>query len=290
MLPTLWLRNTWRWVGEHPPGQLTRTGDSIIELNHNTFGRRWLYCDHSGGRAPELLFTENETNRQRVFSVANDTPYVKDAFHRYLVHGEHAAVNPQATGTKAAAYYHLRVAAGKTATLQIRFTDHQSQTPFDSKFVQLFAQRQREADEFYQALTPELNDQNVRTIQRQALAALLWTKQYEERTTGKGDHQFLKTMFQGLERNFDWWQSCEDSQRQGLYAGGFLGLDDIAVFNRNLALPTGGHLQQSDGTAWAAMFALALWWKSRWNWPARIKPTCRRPCTTWKNSLKSPRP
>ncbi len=372
VLPTLWLRNTWRWVGEHPPGQLTRTGDGIIELNHGTFGRRWLYCDHSGGRAPELLFTENETNRQRVFSTANDTPYVKDAFHRYIVHGEHAAVNPRATGTKAAAHYHLRIAAGKTATLQLRFIDRQFQAPFDPTFAQLFSQRQREADEFYQALTPELNDQDVRTIQRQALAALLWTKQYYEydverwlqgdpaeppppaarlhgrnsgwrafkaknvismpdkwefpwfaswdwafhcvvfslidpafaksqlllpfsptylnpngqvpayewgfeqvnppiqawatlkvygndkRATGKGDQPFLKTMFHGLERNFDWWQSCEDSQCRGLYAGGFLGLDDIAVFNRNLALPTGGHLQQSDGTAWAAMFALAL--------------------------------
>ncbi|HYQ90835.1 MAG TPA: glucosidase, partial [Candidatus Competibacteraceae bacterium] len=372
VLPTLWLRNTWRWVGAHPPGQLTQTGDGIIELNHHTVGRRWLYCDPSGGRAPELLFTDNETNLQRAFSVANETPYVKDAFHRYLVHGEHAAVNPQAIGTKAAAHYPLRVAAGKTVTLQLRFTDHQFQAPFDPTFVQLFDQRQREADEFYRALTPDLNDKDVRTIQRQALAALLWTKQYyeydverwlqgdpaeppppperlhgrnsawrafkaknvismpdkwefpwfaswdwafhcvvfslidpafaksqlqlpfsptylnpngqvpayewgfgqvnppiqawatlkvygqEKRQTGKGDHSFLKTMFQGLERNFDWWQSCEDSQRRGLYAGGFLGLDDIAVFNRNLALPTGGHLQQSDGTAWAAMFALAL--------------------------------
>ena len=371
VLPTLWFRNTWSWTGEKPPGQLKRGEDGVILLNHPRVGQYLYYCDRLQGADPPLLFTNNETNLERIFGNPNPTSYVKNGFHNYLIHGQKQAVNPQNTGTKAAPHYHLMVAAGETATLQLRFTHQQVSAPFDQTFAHTFKQRQQEADEFYDNLFPKLSPDD-RLIQRQAFAALLWSKQFydydvytwlhgdrgqppppsqrlagrnarwetlyardiismpdkweypwfagwdwcfqcvvlalidpdfakrqllllcseqylnlegqipayewsfsdvnppvqawaactvyqtEKGKTGKGDRDFLEKMFHKLVANYYWWLNREDKGDNGLFQGGFLGLDNITIFNRSAALPTGGYLEQSDGTAWMGMFSLNL--------------------------------
>ncbi|WP_338462394.1 glucosidase [Synechococcus elongatus IITB7] len=371
VLPTLWLRNTWTWTGEVPAGRLTQVDGQTIQLSHRDYGDRWLYCDQLDGAELELLFTDNETNFARLFDSTNPSPYVKDAFHQYLIDGDREAVNPAQTGTKAAACYHLEVPAGQTVTLQLRFCDRPQAAAFDTDFADSFSQRQQEADDFYQTLFPKLSDGD-RLIQRQALAALLWSKQvylYEVQTwlqgdagqppppsprskgrntnwrmfsandvilmpdtweypwfaawdwafhcvvmalidpefakqqlrlllsdnyvspkgqipayewafgdvnppvqawaawkiyqsekvrTGEGDREFLQQIFQRLLPNYYWWLNREDRDDKSLFQGGFLGLDNITIFNRSAPLPTGGYLEQSDGTAWMGLFSLNM--------------------------------
>ncbi|MEG4211934.1 MGH1-like glycoside hydrolase domain-containing protein [Microcoleus sp. S13_B4] len=367
LLPSLWFRNTWSWTGSEKQAQVSKAAEGIIKAHHQKYGDRWLFCqDH-----PPLLFTENETNLQRLYSVANTSPYVKDAFHELIVHNRKDAVNPAQIGTKAAAHYHLEIGAGKTAVIQLRFTDSYTDTPFSQEFADTFIQRQKEADEFYDSLTPNL-DEDIRNVQRQAFAGLLWTKQFyaydvrtwlqgdraeptpsaqrlntrnanwrnlyaeevismpdkweypwfaawdlafhcipialidadfakrqlllltrewymhpngqipayewafgdvnppvqawaawrvykiEQKRVGKGDRDFLERMFHRLLLNFIWWVNRKDPQGANLFQGGFLGLDNIGVFDRSKPLPTGGYLEQADGTAWMGMFALNM--------------------------------
>ncbi|HEY9615198.1 MAG TPA: glucosidase [Microcoleaceae cyanobacterium] len=370
VLPTLWFRNTWSWTGKQPLGAIIKASDKVIKATHPS-GDRWLYFDSLEDKHPLLLFTNNETNFERVFGSPNSTPYVKDAFHAYVIEHKQEAVNPQQVGTKAAACYELVVAAGETITLQLRFSEEPIYAPFDHTFAQTFALRQQEANEFYTTLFPNLTDDD-RLIQRQAIAALLWSKQfydydiytwlygdrgqpappaqrltgrnahwkmlsakdvismpdtweypwfaawdwafhcvvmalvdpqfakqqllllvsenylnlygqipayewafsdvnppvqawaawkvyqYEKQKTGKGDREFLEYMFQRLVGNYYWWLNREDKDNKGLFQGGFLGLDNIAIFNRSAPLPTGGYLEQSDGTAWMGMFSLNM--------------------------------
>lgn len=367
VLPTLWFRNTWTWTGDKPSGQLSAVGDRIIKVTSPKYGHCCLICDGQ----PTLLFTDNETNMQRLYGVENASPYVKDAFHEYVVGQNQAAVNPDQTGTKAAALYHLEIGAGQTTTLQLRFTNRCTQTSFDSTFSAIFKQRRTEADKFYNALSPEL-DPDSHTVQRQALAGLLWSKQFynydvctwlrgdpaeppppaqhttgrnadwwaldaeqvismpdtweypwfaawdlafhcialaivdanfakqqlllltrdrymhpngqlpayewafgdvnppvqawaawrvykmDQKRSGKRDRDFLERMFHRLLLNFTWWVNRKDPSGQNLFQGGFLGLDNIGVFDRSKPLPTGGYLEQADGTAWMAMFALNM--------------------------------
>lgn len=371
VLPTLWLRNTWSWKGEQPPGHLFQADAGIIQLKHSTLGTRWLYCDVFQGQTPTLLFTNNETNFKRIFNSANPTPYVKDAFHTYLIDGDRAAVNPQLIGTKAAAHYHLTVPAQQTVTVQLRFTSQPVDAAFNPDFDRVFHQRQQEADEFYATLLPHASPDD-RLVQRQAIAALLWSKQFyyydvytwlqgdpaepkpsafrltgrnahwqmlyardvismpdaweypwfaawdwsfhcvvlslvdvhfakqqllllcgerytnlngqipayewafgdvnppiqawaawkvyqhEKETTGTGDRVFLEQIFHSVLGNYYWWTNLEDKGENDLFQGGFLGLDNITIFNRSAPLPTGGYLEQSDGTAWMGMFSLNL--------------------------------
>jgi hypothetical protein len=371
VLPTLWFRNTWAWTGQPAIGTITKESEQAIKVHHPTCGDRWLYFDKVQETQPPLLFTNNETNFERVFGSPNPTPYVKDAFHQYAIHQQQDAINPEQTGTKAAAYYQTLVEAGDTITLQLRFSEEPIFAAFDHTFDQTFTQRQQEADEFYATLFPNLSDDD-RLIQRQAIAALLWSKQFydydihtwlygdlgqpappshrltgrnshwpmlsakdvismpdtweypwfaawdwafhcvvmalvdphfakqqllllvsenylslagqipayewafsdvnppvqawaawkvyqhEKQKTGKGDRVFLESMFQRLVGNYYWWLNREDHDDKGLFQGGFLGLDNIAVFNRSAPLPTGGYLEQSDGTAWMGMFSLNM--------------------------------
>jgi hypothetical protein len=371
LLPTLWFRNTWSWTGQLPPGEITKDWDHGIRMKHSACGDRWLYCDSFQGIPPKVLFTNNETNFERVFGSTNPTPYVKDAFHDYVIHQKLDAVNSQQTGTKAAACYQVSVQAGETITLQLRFSDEPIYAPFDHTFADVFSKRQQEADEFYNQLFPNLS-QDDRLIQRQSIAALLWSKQFydydvhtwlygdpgqpappaqrltgrnshwemliardvismpdkweypwfaawdwafhcvvmalvdpqfakqqllllvsenflslagqipayewafsdvnppvqawaawkiyqhEKQKTGKGDRGFLEYVFQRLVGNYYWWLNREDNDDKGLFQGGFLGLDNIAIFNRSAPLPTGGYLEQSDGTAWMGMFSLNM--------------------------------
>ena len=371
LLPTVWFRNTWSWgqQGAIKP-ELKKSGINTIELDATSLGTRWLYCDDS----PELLFTENESNNQRLFNSANNWPYVKDSINDYLIHGLKDAINPQHKGTKAAANYQLTVAGQTAVSIRLRLSNQSFMTAADAfaDFEPVFAERMREADEFYQKIIPEDLSADARSVMRQSLAGLLWSKQFyhyvienwldgdpatpkppaerksgrnhewkhlynadvismpdkweypwyaawdlafhcvplalvdsefakeqlllmlrewymhpngqlpayewalgdvnppvhawaawrvykiEKKRRGKGDIVFLKRIFQKLLLNFTWWVNRKDADGMNIFQGGFLGLDNIGVFDRSAPLPTGGHLAQSDGTSWMAMYSLNL--------------------------------
>lgn len=374
VLPTLWFRNTWSWEAnaKKPILQLaaTQTEFATLEANHPDLGQRWLYCQGAGQDESPLLFTENETNYHDLYGAENASPYVKDAFHRYVIQGEHSAVNPDNRGTKAAPRYALEIAPGETQILRLRLSDRpQLGHPFED-FTEILTRRQQEADAFYQHLSPFEMSAETRSVQRQAFAGLLWTKQYylydvdrwlkgdptmpeppsgrqrnhqwhhlgaediismpdkweypwfaawdlafhclplamvdpafakhqldimtrewymhpngqmpayewafgdvnppvhawatwrvykiEQKMTGKRDRAFLERVFQKLLLNFTWWVNRKDAEGNNVFEGGFLGLDNIGVFDRSSDLPTGGHLEQSDGTSWMAMYCLNM--------------------------------
>jgi hypothetical protein len=369
VLPSLWFRNTWTWwPGTARPSLKqvpVKKGVQAITASHAKLGERYLYCEGD----VQLLFTENETNNKRIFGTDNASPYVKDGINNYVVQGSHDAVNPEKTGTKCAAHYHLNLGAGKTATICLRLCDLAPGAvgdPFEN-FTQIMQTRQREADEFYESITPKRVSKDEALVMRQALAGMLWSKQYfyfdvdkwltehgqdpmkpggrfirnsewfhminrhvismpdkweypwyaawdlafhtialstvdadfakeqldlmlqeffihptgqipayewnfsdvnppvhawatiflyrtEQAVTGKGDLEFLKRSFAKLMLNFSWWVNRKDRFGKNLFEGGFLGLDNIGVFDRSAPLPTGGHLEQADGTAWVSMF------------------------------------
>ncbi len=371
LLPTIWFRNTWSWETSARRPQLWADDAGTVRLEEAHYGSRWLYCEGPDG----LLFTDNDTNIARLYAVPN-AGYVKDGINDYVVHGHQAAVNPDRRGTKAAADYALHVAAGDTAVVRLRLSDRPVDRlpdgPFGSAFDQAMAQRRREADEFYGEVIPEALSADQQSVMRQALAGVLWSKQFyhyvvrswldgdpaqpppdasrrsgrnrewphlynadvismpdkweypwyaawdlafhcvalalvdaafakdqlvlmlrewymhpngqlpayewafgdvnppvhawaawrvykiEKRRTGVGDRVFLERVFQKLLLNFNWWVNRKDAEGRNVFQGGFLGLDNIGVFDRSAALPTGGHLEQSDGTSWMAMYCLNL--------------------------------
>ncbi len=369
-LPTLWFRNTWTWWPGTPKPSLKQLsgqkGYQVIAASHADLGERYLYCE---GDIP-LLFTENETNNERIFGTANASPFVKDGINNYVVNGNQGAVNPQKSGTKSAAHYQLQVGAGQTATIRLWLSDAAPSaigSPFKD-FSEIMQARQHEADEFYKSITPTRISEDEARVMRQALAGMLWSKQYfffdvdkwleehgvdamkpggrlmrnsewfhmvnqhiismpdkweypwyaawdlafhtialstvdvefakqqldlmlqsfflhptgqipayewnfsdvnppvhafatiflyrtEQALKGQGDLEFLRRSFAKLTLNFSWWVNRKDRFGRNLFEGGFLGLDNIGVFDRSAALPTGGSLEQADGTAWVSMFA-----------------------------------
>jgi Glycosyl hydrolase family 63 C-terminal domain len=376
LLPTIWFRNTWAWGYDARRPQLSQ-GEFLknahtIDLHHYHYGHRVLYCEDS----PELLFTENETNNQRLYGVDNTSPYVKDGINNYIVHGAHEAVNPQHVGTKAAAYYPLSLGPGESSTIRLRFTEMERQrprrNPFGADFEQIFGTRQQEADEFYATVIPHILSPDAQNVMRQAFAGLLWSKQFyhyvveqwlrgdpafprppsqrwsgrnrgwmhlynddvismpdkweypwyaawdlafhciplalvdadfakqqlvlvlrewymhpngqlpayewsfddvnppvhawaawrvykiEQKRRSVGDRIFLEHIFHKLLLNFTWWVNRKDAEGKNIFQGGFLGLDNIGVFDRSAPLPTGGHIEQSDGTAWMGMYCLNM--------------------------------
>jgi hypothetical protein len=370
LLPTLWFRNTWSCENASVRPELRKSPSPMaaIEATQPSLGTRYLFC----AEQPELLFTENETNNERIFHTRNRTPYVKDAFNNFLVHGKRDAINPRSVGTKAAAHYELQVPAGGSCVTRLRLTDGNLSTfpngdPFEREFEETFAARLREADEFYRAITPSSLDSDSALVMRQALAGMLWSKQFyfydldrwlEERNASplrsprrsarndqwqhmynadvismpdkweypwyaawdlafhvlalslvdeefaKGqlslmlrehyqhpngqipayewnfgdvnppvhawatiftyyvlrprnnpnDLPWLRNCFNKLLLNFTWWVNRKDRTGKNVFEGGFLGLDNIGVFDRSAPLPTGGSLEQADGTAWMALF------------------------------------
>jgi hypothetical protein len=373
LLPTLWFRNIWSWGYDVEKPRLKiydrHEEFTIIEAEHYQLGKRWLYCD----RNPELLFTENNTNHQRLSGTKNESTYVKDAFHRYVVDNQKCAVNPDNIGTKFAAYYTLEIPGEESTSIQLRLCNNPHlETPFDREYQETFQVRLQEADAFYQSISPYEQNPELRNIQRQAFAGLLWNKQYyhyvvdtwlagdpaqpsppeerkqgknsdwvhihiddvismpdkweypyfaawdwvfhliplaiidpdfakkqldrltrewymhpngqlpayewnfdganppvqawaawriyniERKTYGNSDKKFLERVFQKLLLNFTWWTNQQDEGGHNIFQGGFLGLDNIGVFNRGGELPTGGKLSQSDGTSWMAMFCLDM--------------------------------
>ncbi|HKU37333.1 MAG TPA: glucosidase, partial [Polyangiales bacterium] len=370
VLPTLWFRNTWSWNGHASRPELSAigaaTGSRTIYAMHPELGPRWLCL----AGEPELLFTENETNTERVFGTPNRQPYVKDAFHDYLIAGRHECVNPEQRGTKAAAHYAVTVPAGGSVTLRMRLQDEAPSADvarlFGAEFDTAFEHRIAEADAFYEGVTEDnLDPDSVRVI-RQSLAGMLWSKQYyffdmhdylvergvdplrperavrnrdwfhmvnddiismpdkweypwyaawdlafhtlalsmvdldfakdqldlmisevylhpngqipayewnfsdvnppvhafaaiflyraEYAQYGRGDTEFLQRIFGKLMMNFTWWVNRKDRFGRNVFEGGFLGLDNISVFDRNMQLPNGKCLEQADGTAWMALF------------------------------------
>ncbi|MGD9628944.1 MAG: glucosidase [Pyrinomonadaceae bacterium] len=375
VLPTIWFRNRWSWYGNKSNCELKATDHGAIEIECPEYGKRYLYIegDH------ELLFTENETNNARLFGSPNLSPFVKDAFNDYLIHGNESAVNPEERGTKAAANFSLEIPARSEVSLRLRLSDLDTSTqkskakrsPF-SDFDSIFQQRASEADEFYAGLIHEDLSDDAKLVQRQAFAGMLWSKQYyhyvvkewlegdpampkppearkhgrnhdwqhlfnsdvismpdkweypwyaawdlafhciplalidphfaknqlilmlrewymhpngqipayewsfsdvnppvhawaalrvyqiEKKRRGYGDRKFLARVFQKLMINFTWWVNRKDSEGMNIFEGGFLGLDNIGVFDRSRPLPTGGKLAQSDCTSWMAMYCLNM--------------------------------
>ncbi len=375
LLPTLWFRNTWSWVKNHvkyrPSLRLIKSNGrrNIVEASHPTLGQMWLYCEEPN----EFLFTENETNYERLFGVGNSSLYVKDGINDYILHGKKESVNPNQTGTKASAHYVLKVGAAETKTVSLRLSDSNSLSePFGANFETIFQDRKREADEFYERISPFSMTEEMRNVQRQAFAGMLWSKQFyyyvvedwlngdpccppppperkhgrnhewfhlynedvlsmpdkweypwfaawdlafhtivlsmidpdlakrqlilltrewymhpngqipayewnfsdvnppvhawaawriyniERKMYGREDKLFLERVFQKLLLNFTWWVNREDAEGNNVFQGGFLGLDNIGVFNRSVQLPTGGHIEQSDGTSWMGMYCLNM--------------------------------
>ena len=366
LLPTLWFRNTWLWGEGNLRPLLREAAPGVIHASHPDLGHYWLYCEPS----PELLFTENETNAQHLWGQPNACPYVKDAFHEYVVSRNREAVNPARVGTKAAAHYSLELPAQGSTTVRLRLMGTSAGEAFHG-FDEKFEERIVEADEFYNRITPQSLNEDERRVHRQALAGMLWSKQfyyfdleqwlsehkrhplldpgagsgrnaewfhmlnadiismpdkweypwyaawdlafhtlslslvdfdfakeqlllmlrslyfhpngqipaYEwnfsdvnppvhawatlflynvERALGRADFRFLERSFQALTLNFNWWVNRKDPAGRNVFAGGFLGLDNIGVFDRSAQLPTGGSLEQADGTAWMAFYCQCM--------------------------------
>jgi len=377
LLPTLWFRNDWSaWIAEsnranEKPGLkqiTTAAGISAVAASHSVLGQFTLWCE---GDVP-LLFTENETNHERLFSgLKNESAYAKDGINDFVVHGNAGAVNREMQGTKIAAHYRLNVAAGQSKVVQLRFSKNSAERtrgPFGKEFDQVFADRAREADDFYKSVTPKSVGEDAANVMRQAIAGMLWSKQFfffdgdnwldehqsnplhtgyrnsrnsewfhmlnrdvismpdkweypwyaawdlafhtlplaivdpdfakqqmelmlngvylhpsgqipayewnfsdvnppvhawatlflhrvEQALRGEADVDFLKSAFNKLMLNFTWWANRKDRFGKNVFEGGFLGLDNIGVFDRSAPLPTGGRLEQADGTAWMALFS-----------------------------------
>lgn len=364
LLPTLWFRNDWSWHADGLRPQLRAEGKGVIRASHAVLGDCSLHCDGDA----ELLFTENESNMQRVFGMPNASPYVKDGINDHVVNGKTGVVNPAKTGTKASARYRLSVPAGGSRLVRLRLAAGSAKSPF-ADFDAVFAARMKEADEFYAGVIPAKLGEDGARVMRQALAGMMWSKQFyhydvdkwlEERgsdpfkagqkvgprndhwhhmyngdiismpdkweypwyaawdlafhtlaltlvdadfgkqqlklmlrerymhpngqipayewnfgdvnppvhawatmftytfvksRSGEADKDWLKSSFQKLLLNFTWWVNRKDRNGKNVFEGGFLGLDNIGVFDRSSPLPTGGHLEQADGTAWMALFS-----------------------------------
>jgi hypothetical protein len=368
VLPTLWFRNTWAWglPGMSGPDAVPRISavDDAVVADHPAAGRLTLVSDGS----PDLLFCDNETNTQRLYGVAGRSPYPKDGINDHLVHGTRS-VNPDRVGTKAAVHHVLTVPAGGTAEVRVRLVaDAEPAAVTGPEFDAVMRSRRAEADDFFAALTPAGSSADQAAVLRQAVAGLMWGKQFfhydVERwlagdpagppppagrehgrnagwahlnnadvismpdpweypwyaawdlafhcipiahvdpgfakaqlllvlrewymhpngqipayewafgdvnppvhawaalrvfeIDGSRDHAFLAKVFHKLLLNFTWWVNRKDSDGSNVFEGGFLGLDNIGPIDRSAPLPVAARLEQSDGTAWMAMYALNL--------------------------------
>ena len=373
LLPTLWLRNLWSvgLMNEKPLIYLKKDGSD--GYGHAKADHYWEGDYHFYFEKPErVLFTENETNTERLFGQPNKTPYVKDAFHTAVVQKNYHWLEEKNEGSKMAPMYEYYIQGNSSVTVRLRLSRHfHDKNPFDTSFDEIFESRIKEADEFYAGITAAENKE-LMNIQRQAFAGMLWSKQYfnidiprwlngdpgqppppqqrkqgrnhqwhslnnediismpdkweypwyaawdlafhcvplsmidpdfaksqlilflrewymhpngqlpayewafsdvnppvhawsclqvykmDKEKTGKPDIQFLERVFQKLLINFTWWVNRKDSKGNNVFEGGFLGLDNIGVFDRSNMIPGGGVLEQADGTSWMAMYCLNM--------------------------------
>jgi hypothetical protein len=371
LLPQLWFKNTWSWspkAARPALFALEPLGDvSVVETAQEHLGRFWLYIEG----AHELLFTDNESNAERLWGAPNSTPYVKDAFHEAIVRRRQDVVRSALSGTKVGARFSLWLQAGESETVRLRYTNRARPHPF-ADHDRVFEGRRREADEFFEAITPRKLTDDERRVFRQSIAGLLWSKQYygceverwlrgdptqppppesrwqgrnhhwrhlynsevlsipdkweypwfaawdlafhciplalvdaefakqqltllvrewymhpngqipayewqfgdvnppvhawaayrvyqiERRTTGRADRAFLESIFLKLMLNFTWWVNRKDTSGRNVFEGGFLGLDNIGLFDRSRPLPGGGVLEQADATSWMGMYCLNM--------------------------------
>jgi Glycosyl hydrolase family 63 C-terminal domain len=368
LLPQIWFRNTWAWQANAPRPRLVAVGNDPIAVTHPELGKYWFHVQDQ----PELLFCDNDTNVPRLFGDSSARGFFKDAFHDYFIHGEHGAVNPDRSGTKATAHYDLTVPAGECVCVRLRLTNAVLPDPM-ATFDAVVEQRRGDADAYYAELQKDLSDPDARSVQRQAWAGMIWSKQYygydvrewlagdpnepappPERRQGRnhdwqhlsnadvismpdkweypwyagwdlafhcitfalidaefakhqlvkltharymhptgqlpayewnfsdvnppvhawaawrvfqvdrkrnnpaGDFSFLQQVFHKLLLNFTWWVNRKDAHDRNVFQGGFLGLDNIGVFDRDKPLPGGGYLDQADGTSWMAMYCLNM--------------------------------
>lgn len=369
LLPTLWIRNSWGFLGMEKKPLIKKEGGAAsphVSIEHPYVGNYRLYFE----KPSRLLFTENETNMERIFNGANDHPFKKDLFHDAITNNDFSLAEKNTAGTKCAPLYELEIGPGETKTIKLRLTKKTFKSPFDDSFDSIFSKRMKESQSFLEAVTKK-SSKEQREIQKQAFAGLLWTKQYynyeveqwlkgdngtsppkerwhgrnsswktfrnhdilsmpdaweypwfaawdsafhcvtfsmvdhefakkqlllftkewymaangqipayewnfsdvnppvqawaaiqiyqmEQRKTGKGDLSFLKRMFNKLALNFTWWVNREDSRNNNVFEGGFLGLDNIGVFDRSNGVPGGGVLEQVDGTSWMALYCLNM--------------------------------
>jgi len=384
VLPQVWFRNTWSWKPGSQPPHLRAFSESVIQAEHPDLGEYWLVAED----ASDLLFCENETNTRRLFGQEAAQGFFKDAFHECIVGGNRKATNPNRTGTKAGALYRLSIGPGRSGTVKLRLLKKTNEWAAQGAskpnqnggaknafvgFNEMFEVRRREADEFYAELQQDIADPDSRSVQRQALAGMIWSKQYfyydvsewlkgdpgqfpppverkwsrnrewthlnnadilsmpdkweypwyaawdlafhciplalvdpefaksqlllltrewymhpngqlpayewafgdvnppvhawatwrvfqmdRRKSGGAGDLGFLEKVFHKLMLNFTWWVNRKDAQGRNIFQGGFLGLDNIGVFDRSAPLPTGGFINQADGTSWMAMYSLNL--------------------------------
>ena len=364
VLPTVWFRNTWSWFPGKKKPVMQRAGQTSVAIEEESLGRYHCWFD----TPREILFTENESNIERLWNYPNGQRHFKDAFHDYVVGGRRDAVNPLGSGTKACGLYVLDVPAAGSSVISLRLTKGESAGDFD----QIFSSRKQEADEFYDSFIPRNLSEDARAVERQAFAGLLWSKQYyhyvieqwlagdpagpppplerkhgrnhswvhlfnedvlsmpdkweypwyaawdlafhmipqalvdpdsaksqlalmlrewymhpngqipayewafddvnppvhawacwrvyqiDRRLTGVADNAFLERVFHKLLMNFTWWVNRKDSEGNNIFEGGFLGLDNIGVFDRSAPLPIGGSMEQSDATSWMAMYCLNM--------------------------------
>lgn len=373
ILPQLWFRNTWAWGYDATRPALSALETDSILVEHPTLGNYHCHFDVAAkaGVQHDLLFCDNDTNTALLYGQPA-TGHSKDAFHEYVIHANHHAVNPSQNGTKAAGYFNFTVPAHDKVEVCVRLTKGQNKQPFND-FNKVFDARLREADDFYATLQTDLEDDDAKLIQRQALAGMIWSKQFyyydipqwlegdpatppppqgrrngrnkewkhlnnadiitmpdkweypwyavwdlafhcvplamidpdfakkqlllmtrvwyqhpngqipayewafddvnppvhawavwevykaeRDANDGNGDREFLERSLHKLILNFTWWVNRKDAEGHNIFQGGFLGLDNIGVFDRSQPLPTGGHINQSDGTSWMAMYCLNL--------------------------------
>ncbi|MFN6944918.1 MAG: MGH1-like glycoside hydrolase domain-containing protein [Cytophagaceae bacterium] len=367
VLPTLWLRNIWSLGYACGPSHMKADSDKSIFVKHHLTGDYHFYTE---GRA-SLLFCNNETNYKKLFNVSNTCKYCKDGINDFVVNKRNSAINPKQEGTKASAMYIFTLQSGQEEVIRLRLSDVEHQSPF-ADFDSIFTDRIRDNDEFYADLQKHIEDEEMKMIQRQAYAGMLWSKQYyyfnveqwlngdpakttppverkkgrnsqwkhltnsniismpdkweypwyaawdlafhciplarldpdfakrqlvillreyymhpngqipayewnfsdvnppvhawatwkvyeiDKEVNGKGDLDFLERVFQKLLMNFTWWVNRKDITGSNIFEGGFLGLDNIGVFDRSQTLPTGGFMEQADGTSWMGMYSLNM--------------------------------
>ena len=369
LLPTLWFYNRWQYGGLKNKPSIELSGKDSVHIKHEKTGDYFFYWQD----ADEMLFTENETNFQKLFGTPNKSEFLKDAFHEAIIENKNRqALQEKKSGTKFSLVYHLNIEGGKSNTIFLRLSGDDTSNPFEDNFENIFERRKKEADEFYQSIFPKNISVENANIQRQALAGLLWSKQFyhfdverwlntgdgitpisesrnegrdhewkmlknqdvmsmpdkweypwyaawdaashaiamslvdpvfaknqllllmrewymnpegqlpayewnfsdvnppvhayaalevyhaEKKMRGKADTKFLKKIFQKLIINFTWWTNRKDLNGNNIFEGGFLGLDNIGIFNRSVQLPGEVVLEQTDGTSWMGMYALNM--------------------------------
>ena len=369
VLPTLWFYNKWQYAGKEDKPSIVFLDDRSVKASHNFLGDYYLYFQE----ANQVLFTENETNFEKLYNRENETEFVKDAFHEALVNGKnHEKLREKKEGTKFSPVYEYEIKAKHAEKIYLRLINKKTANAFPENFEGIFETRKKEADEFYEAVSPANCNPDQKNIQRQAFAGLLWNKQYyhydverwlntsdgitevseerkngrnhnwvylknqdvmsmpdkweypwyaawdmafhcislsiidplfakhqllllmrewymdpkgqlpayewnfndvnppvhafaalqvyrtENKMYGKKDLDFLKKIFQKLIINFTWWTNRKDADGNSVFEGGFLGLDNIGLFNRSIPLPGNIILEQADGTSWMGMYALGM--------------------------------